>query len=355
MPLPLTFFTGDYNISIPKPKLISVTDFFNDGWHTIINNNPVAFDFETSGLDIKAEIFWARCVSFHNDDVSVSVQIRNSDGSLIDLEAEKRLFSWLSEQHNCLIAHNYLMDGGVIKKATGSSVEPKDDTYVLYRYMATEHYDTQTWGLDSIVQDVFDHPPYWEELYSHLKDNKLTLSQMCHADWNILGWYNQLDSFYTWEFWKVAQQVIKEVPEFCYLNSILQEDQKNMLMLQLDAYDIGLSVDKENLLKYSEELLSEIDQRFTDFISHPKIKEQMELWNKLVEQKYYESKPIEKTTKSGKPHMGYINQLNRWENSKEAFLDENKFNIDSPDHLRWLAHQVFDIRIEDKKAAVYEK
>ena len=342
-------------VPMPEKHLINVDDFFREGYHDIINNKPVAFDFETSGLDIMADVFWARSVSFHNDEVSMAVQIRYENGDQIDPKAEKRLFEFLGTQTG-LIAHNATYDCGVLMRATKKFVRPLCDTLVAFKDLSNEGFVGQMWSLDYIVENILDWPVYSKELDIHLKSKKLNKATMCHADWGFLGRYNQLDSAATWNVYKRCIEIVDNHKESWgkFFWTRHNEDILNLLKLQIIAYKNGLNIETKKLSSYSEILDKEIADKKAAFFDHPKIKKAMVLWEDMVLKNYEDSKPVPKYKANGELHGGYLRSLRLWEDRKEQFFKDNEFNLDSPKQLQWLITTIFDVQRIGETAIVKE-
>lgn len=340
----------------PEKNLIGVDEFFEEEIYKWFAYNPFAYDFETSGLDLKAECFWVRCVSFHHDGYSCSVQIRYDDGQQICPEAETMLFEWLSQQ-KYTIAHNASFECGVMKRATSKFVKPLADTYVLAKALSNEGFLGQQWSLDFLSEHILDWPVYSKDLDAHLKEKGLKKGEMCHADWEVLGWYNQLDAAATWEIYKRCHAAIKDHWDTWgqYFMQTHQEDHMSLLELQIAAYDEGLTIDTEALESYDRRLQEEISARKADFFNHPKITEAMKIWNDKILSDYRELEPKKRYKKNGELHGQYLRSHKRWVDMKEQFIEDNEFNLDSPKQLQWLAHEVFDIEIQGEVAYLKEK
>jgi len=340
----------------PLTNLINVDEFFENEIYEKFEYTAFAYDFETSGLDLKAECFWVRCVSFHNDNYSCSVQIRDEEGGQISAKHEEWLFEWLTYQEGT-IAHNSTYECGVMMRATGKFVKPLADTFILAKALSNEGFLGQRWSLDFLAEHILDWLVYSKELDAHLKEKGLKKGDMCHADWEVLGWYNQLDSAATWEIYKICQIVIKDHWDTWgqYFMQTHQEDHMSLLELQVAAYDEGLTIDTEALESYNRGLVEDIRDRKTDFFTHPKIAEVMQIWHKKILSDYTELEPKERRNNNGELHGQYINSYKRWFDMKEQFIEDNEFSLDSPAQLRWLAYQIFDVYVQGDIAILKEK
>jgi len=316
----------------------------------ILAGQEFAFDFEASGLDIWGEVFWVRSISYHNDDFSCSLEIRDPDGGLINHELEKAMFIWLSEQTG-LVAHNYYYEGSVLYRATGKLTQAKCCTRKTYMDLANEGYDNQCWTLDEGMARLINWPANTTFLNKWLKDNNLTKGDMCQAPFDILGWYNQLDSAATWEMYKLFCQCIKDHEDTwgSYYWDYIAEDFMALLMLQIEAYGEGLTLDLPNLEMYRDKITKEMDIALAAFIAEPRvakyIKEYEEAQQGLLVNKN------DKHTKKGD-----INK--NWQKFEDTLADKMEaveFNVDSPPQIKWLLTKVFDITKQGKTYKVYTK
>jgi hypothetical protein len=57
----------------PTSNLMRLSSEVFDEVTAILDGAEFAIDFEASGLDIHAPVYWVRCVSFHNDNYSCSI------------------------------------------------------------------------------------------------------------------------------------------------------------------------------------------------------------------------------------------------------------------------------------------
>jgi len=341
----------------PKPNLISIKDLYNDVYLEILDGEPFGFDFETNSLDTHADLFWIRSVAFTNDKLSFSVEIRDFEGQQIDAELEVKLFQWLGTQQGNMVSHNSSYECACLYRAIGIFVKPLADTYVLFKYLSNEGFLGQNWGLDYLCTEVLSWDRYSEVLDNHLKERGLSKGEMCHADWEVLGWYNQLDTVATWEAYKRFKEVVEQYQDTWgkYFWQIHNEDVMNLLELQMEALYNGLKVDKTRLKVYSDTLDVEIDAALDNFFADTRVSAAMKLWDIKVLEAYQEAKPKERFIASGAYHGQYLNSLNRWEGRREDFIRENAFNIGSTHHLKWLTSTIFDVQIRGEIVTVRDK
>jgi DNA polymerase I-like protein with 3'-5' exonuclease and polymerase domains len=336
----------------PEINLMNVDEFFTNSIHLLFLQSPTAYDFEASGLDLMADCFWVRSVSFHNDSYSCSVQVRDEEGEQISPKYEKMLFEWIANQKE-LIAQNATYECGVMMRATGKFVKPLADTYILAKALSNEGFVGQGWSLDYLSEHLLEWPVYSKELDKHLKEKGLKKSEMCHADWEVLGKYNQLDSAATWEIYKRCKEAISDHWDTWgkFFMTTHQEDHMALLELQVSAYREGLTIDVKALRSYSETLEREAKERYEAFESHPKIAAALELWNNKILSDYLQLEPKKKYKQNGDIAVNYT----KWENKKDQFLEDNKFNINSPQQLQWICHQLFDVYVQGDVAILEEK
>ena len=336
--------------AMPKPNLLKLSPEVLDDLKSKLSGQEFAFDFEASGLDIWGEVFWIRSVSFHNDEVSCSVEIRGPEGELINHEVEKELYEWFTEQTG-LVAHNYYYEGSVLYRATGQIIPAKCCTRKTFMDLANEGYEGQSWALDEGIRRLLQWPPNNTELNAWLKERKLTKAKMHLAPFDILGYYNQLDSAATWELYKLFCQCIEDYHDTWgqYYWEHIEHDYMALLMLQIESYKEGLTIDLDALKSYQKKVTKERDEFFKAFVKHPKVAKYIRGYEKAQRNQIVNKN--KQYTKDGRINKNW----QKFEDKKEELMESIKFNVDSADQIRWLISKVFDVRQQGKIYKIYEK
>lgn len=174
---------------------------------------------------------------------------------------------------------------------------------------------------------------------------------MCHAPWEILGGYNQLDSAATWELYKLFKDVVNEYEETwgSHYWPYIEQDYMTHLLLQIESYGRGLYLNLENLKKYKGVLEREINEYRNRFMAEPRVAKYIQEYNK--EQAKYIVNKHKQYTKNGKVNQNW----QKFEDKKQAKIDEVQFNVDSTNQIRWLVSKVFDITRHGNVYKVYHK
>jgi hypothetical protein len=307
---------------------------------TPFEHQPVAFDFETHGLD--------PCPGGIR-----SVAIANDAGcAAIDLEAllapeYDEFFEWLVRQR--LVAHNFVFDGAWLQATLPSDVKFEMCTLVLFKQLAGEGWFGQRWSLKVAMPDVLGWPESNEqELYDWLSANKLPKSAMAQAPWEILGPYNALDASATWQLYKYFKEV-------CFTHgwrsSVLdfhREDFGTLMKLLVEQQLAGMPLDMERVALVDTALEMAADAKRTEFLERPEVAPHIRYYQECVVEAFAKKlDTIPKHTKTGKV-------ASRWLKAKAKLEDAEKrldFNVDSTKDMSWL---MFD-RLRYKTPIVTDK
>ncbi len=195
------------------------------------------------------------------------------------------------------------------------------------------------------------------DFYEHLKSKKLTAGTMCHADWEEIGWYNQLDSAATWEIYKRFKDVVKSYSDTWgqFFWGYHREDTCNLIELEVEALGHGLILDLDNLASYSNLLDKEIEEAYTAFMNDERIKKGLDLFQQNMIQQHLEVKPRLKVNKDGSYNKTSVKSLDNWEIRLKELKENLEFNINSTDQIKWLFCNVFEVLQCGKKFEVYTK
>lgn len=292
-----------------------------------LEGKKFALDFETYGTQWMRAGFWVRCCSFHNDDVSICVEIADQEGRYLPFALE--LFEWLSTQTG-MIAHNASYEIGVIYSMTDVMPEPHACTYALLGALNNEGSPGSSWALKAAGPELLG----WEKWDKQIGPK----SEMAKIDFETLGWYCQLDSAATWAIYQMCCDCVDE-----YMDSWGQhfwqwyrEDMTNILMLQQEAYVQAIYVDTPYISQYSNKVDKEIEDALKGFYEHPDLLEHINAFNShtigivQAEVDNYGSK----YKKDGSITINYQKALDRLDEVK----GKQHFNIGSTGHLKWLLY-----------------
>lgn len=302
----------------------------------VIGNNPVAFDFETWGVNYMAPDFGIRCVSFHNDEISISVEVRTSrDAAYLPFSFE--LFEWMTTLK--VVAHNAGFDVGALEAMTGVWNEPFACTYALLASLANEGSPGQSWGLKQAGPELLTCEA-WD------KDVKGDKANMSDLPWETIGWYNQQDSWATWELLKSCRIAVEEHYDTWgrHFWQFHQEDMMNLVTLQGEAYREGLYVDVPYIKTYQATVEDEIAAALDRSYNHPDLQPHIEAFNDNVvqiaesEARNYPSK----IKKDGEITINYQKKLDQLVEIRAA----QHFNIGSPGHLKWLFYDRLKVDVK---------
>jgi DNA polymerase I-like protein with 3'-5' exonuclease and polymerase domains len=284
-----------------------------------------ALDIETHGLDpILGSI---RSVAITNDYGTVAIDLE-----ALSTQDRFTLTKWIMKQR--LVAHNAVFDCGWLYTKTGQMPNIHACTLVLFKLLATEGWDQQRWGLKTAMTDILG----WREtneadLDNWLKDNKLKKSDMAKAPWEILGKYNAMDTAATWQLYKHFMATIEEHGWQENVMAFQSEDFVNLMELLIEQQFKGLTIDMENHFKFDKKIETQIQNKKSQFLSHPKVKSHVEYYQQVLVEELVKTLP-EQYTKTGKVAANYTKKIEKIEATKQR-LD---FNIDSGKQLQWLMY-----------------
>jgi len=370
-----------YPIDAPTPKknLISISDDSFEYILFTLNNNMFAFDFETSSLQVWKDPFWVRSVSFHNENVSVSIEIRDSEGGLIDGKREKYLYSWLVKQPK-MIAHNFYFEASVLYRATKKIPHIFTCTRAIFMSLANEGNLHQSWSLDQACCRLLEgeewdwsltdgKPEYVYRFHEYLTKNGLKKDTMCKADFQELGWYNQLDSAATWYLYKLFRQVVAEYQDSWgqFFWQYMAEDVQTLIRNEVEAYGEGLTLNlkeyredetdnSDDLRDYGKQLEREIAINRAEFFKHPKVAKAVDAYRNKMVSEHLTKKPDMIYNKDGiTPNGQRVKSIKTWEKRLKELENNDEFNLNSADQLRWLFCEIFDVVEIGNGYEVYEK
>jgi len=306
--------------TIPTPNLYQLSDSLMDKLEQ--HTGLLAFDYETSGLKWAAPDFQVRSVSFHNDDISLAIELTYAQP-----EALRRLWNFIA-RHEFLIAHNATFEAGVTFAKTGIIPNIAACTRGLAFQLAGEGSPGQSWGLKNLAKDLLG----WEDW-----SREVDMGNVMNLPWNLLGYYNQIDSAATWELFKLMKETVDKYKKTWgqYFWEYHQNDFMNLVKLQVETYANGLNVDLASIASYQATVDQEIKDRLHEFLHTPEVKAGMTEFNNNAVLEYIQK--LEETPKYTK--AGTLTKA--WERNQEKLAEAQEtqhFNIDSGNHLKWLLY-----------------
>lgn len=345
---------------------------------SILNAHPsgdvLALDLETCGTDPTLDSFFI-----------VGVALSNSRGNwylntqhLPDIQSY--LFSELLRLQIPLIGHNLFFDAACIYGAMGQSdwLNWRHCTLALYRYLATEGFPGQKWGLKSAQRDLLG----WSETNELALDNWLVSngygrevkssktgetelrplkSEMWRAPTEILGHYAALDTCSTYSLYtKVLLPVLKKFP---VLEEYAGEIYLKYLQIHIRQRFSGIRIDREELSVHHKLLSDDIVEKGGQFQEHPAIVSAIARHDDGVISKHLEKEPARylikklgkepaRLKKNGDPNTNYEKWLaksqvppmesknwTRWNQQLAELRGRSHFNWNSSHHKRWIFYE----------------
>lgn len=302
---------------------------------------PVAFDFETYGLDATHPEGWVRSVGLANDIDCVAIDFRGAPSGVSSFVCD-----WLSKQR--LIAHNYVFDGAWLTKLTGKITTGYCCTYGLLAQLHNED-NTVSWSLKSAMKNILGWPESNEQdLYDWLKENGHKKSEMSLAPFEILGNYNALDAAATWQLYKYLRSVMFQYGWGETLWEYHQKDFMGEISLLIEQQFSGMHIDVDKLREYRKYLTNKVIERSQDILQHPKVAPWIDLYNSIAVKNIEDQEP-EEFTKTGKVAARWL----KWKEKLEIAKDTQHFNLASTASLSWLLYDrmKFPVLVSSEKGA----
>ncbi len=293
---------------------------------TAFEAQPVAFDFETHGLDPAPGR--VRSVALANDAGCVAIDLE-----ALTSQEYSYLLDWLVQQR--LIAHNFVFDGAWLQCLTGKVPGLEMCTLVMFKLLATEGWRSQRWGLKVAMTDVLGWPASNEEnLHNWLSCNKLKVADMAKAPWEILGPYNSLDAAATWQLYKYFKKICENNGWIRSVFEFHRTQFGNLITLLIEQQLLGMEVDMPKLDSLDAALCDDIETKRQEFLTHPLVAPQIDTYQQFVVAALEEkvANIPHKSEKTGKVFV-------RWEKAQakvEAAKLRQDFNVDSIKDMTWL-------------------
>ncbi len=298
-----------------------------------LEGGPVAFDFETKGLDPTLPDTSIRCVSFANDAGCYSIDFEGG----LPREGRAFLFEWMARQR--LVAHNYTYDGLWLASELGWVIPAHFCTFGAFRQLATEQFLGQRWSLKYAMTEVLGWPEVNNlDLKSWLAENKMGMGQMSWAPFDILGRYNALDSAATWQLYKYFLTFKDKFPVWWDYHTV---DYANETTLLIEQQLLGLTIDVEQLIRFGAELDEKIEIKLAEFLARPEVAPHIVEFNRQQVAELIAAEPPQ-FKKGG----GVTSRWLKWQEKVETAKQTSFFNTDSPQQLTWLFYSAMKLRVQ---------
>lgn len=286
------------------------------------NDTVLAVDYETTG------------VATHSDSVrAVGVGIANStDSAYVDLQTisdscRSSLYAFLNDKK--LVFHNVTFDAAIYWKECGQMPNTEMCTSAAFRYLATEGWLAQSYSLKTAMIDILGwEEPNTEELYSWLKEHKLSKGEMWQAPADILGKYCAMDAVATFHLYEYFSTVVKDFPS---LAEYMKEQFIPLSRLVVAQQFNGIHINVIKLRAYYESLHAKLDEALRSFLSHPDIRPHIDEYNGAIVDKLRANMPVQ-LTKQGKVSKLWERRVDKIAEAEQT----NHFKITSKDQLIWL-------------------
>ena len=334
----------------------------------------LALDLETCGTDPTLDSFFI-----------VGVALSNSRGNWYlstqhQPDIQSYLFSELLRLQTPLIGHNLFFDAAAIYAAMGQSdwLHWRHCTLALYRYLATEGFPGQRWGLKSAQRDLLG----WAETnelaldawlvsngYGREVKNSKTgetvlrplKSEMWRAPTEILGRYAALDTCSTYSLYtKVLLPALKKFP---VLEEYAGEIYLKYLQIHIRQRFSGIRIDREELSLHLDALRLGITERAQAFREHPDIVAAVAVYDASIIQAHSEREPARyllrklgkepaPLKKNGSPNINHAKWLAKsqvppresknwakWDTQRLELEGRTHFNLNSTLQKQWLFYE----------------
>ena len=339
------------------------------------SGDVLALDLETCGTDPTLDSFFIVGVALSNSRGNWYLNTKDSP------DVESYLFSELLRLQIPLIGHNLFFDAACIYGAMGQSdwLNWRHCTLALYRYLATEGFPGQKWGLKSAQRDLLG----WSETNELALDNWLVSngygrevksaktgepelrplkSEMWRAPTEILGHYAALDTCSTYSLYtKVLLPVLKKFP---VLEEYAGEIYLKYLQIHIRQRFSGIRIDRDELSSHLQSLETDIADQVTAFQGHPDIVAAVQAYDAGIISKHLEREPARylikklgkepaRLKKNGDPNTNYEKWLaksqvppmesknwTRWNQQLAELGGQSHFNLNSNLQKKWLFYEM---------------
>lgn len=226
-------------------------------------------------------------------------------------------------------------------------------TYACYKFLATEGWPGQEWGLKAAQKDLL----LWKETneveldawlvnnghYSSTSNEEKAgyvqrgerwlrpaKGEMWRAPTPILGKYCALDAEATWLLYThIFLPVLKRFPALAKFLS--QERYTAYILRHVEQKLKGILIDREKLSIYHSTLTQQIDSAKQAFLSHPSIEHAMAVYDKAQVDEVLSKRPAQ-YKKDGTVSKNYL----KWEEKVAEAKSVRHFNMNSGAQRQWL-------------------
>ena len=306
-----------------------------------IGSGQWALDLETCGLDPSDPTCYTFGIGLANAQYCLYLDLRGASEAVV--EYTKRFLDSVS-----LTSFNVKFDGGFLQQFTGKWLNWVGCSYGMFRYLATEGFPGQEWGLEVAQRCILG----WQESNKTVLADTLTARQLTKADlWQveaeIVGPYCAGDADAAWQLWEYFTQVCKR-PGFDYLMKFHQREFLTLVQLLVEQQFRGMAVDKEQLTTYQAGLHQRIQLTMNSFLTHPQVAPHIEAYNQAVMDKWKLSEPS-RTVKSG----AVAKNWEKWLERGKTVVADMGFNPNSKQQLAELFYKkIFSIARETPEMVV---
>lgn len=318
---------------------------------TCTADTVTAIDFETRGNDPCAP-----------DASVVGVGLANAYGSVyFTAEYYASVISALASQQTPLIAHNLFFDASWPARDYPSLyLAWLGCTYACYKFLATEGWAGQEWGLKAAQKDLL----LWKETNEKELDNWLIANgyvsstsltekpgyyisetlpdgtpskwarpekgEMWRAPQEILGKYCRLDAEATWLLY--THLFVPALRRFPALSEYLSQERYTKYILEHVRQKLdGILIDRERLASYQQETNQAISQAKEAFFAHESIQTGLAEYNAAQVEEVLSKEPT-KYKKNGDISKNWLS----WQEKVEIAKRTNHFNMNSGQQRQWL-------------------
>lgn len=306
----------------------------------------VALDLETHGLypryhrdqlNEDGTPWYSRIVAYglHAESIgSVCVDLRESyEGCALALTNELLRVRPKLVGHNCYF--DWMQLAALYNPPEGYAWQDlpwHDDTYILFKLLATEGWVGQRHGLKEAQQTILD----WylrgdAELSEWLKARKLKKSDMWQAPFEILGRYCALDCQSTFLLYKHLKGIADRWKAFEVLRPAFMSE----IRCLIQNYFSGIPIDRQRLEGYVATLTPQIEEATKAVFAVPEVKVHVEQLHKEVVEAHPEPKKFTQRELKEPPKFKKDGKVTiRWQRWK-AKMDQYVEPEPSSRWLRW--------------------
>lgn len=318
----------------------------------------LVIDFETRGVDpmdpefgvVGFALAWKEGEVYRSGYVDISSKINESRSILASLLACLASYP--------LVAHNVNFDAGCSYWALGYHLNWKYCTYGLFRQLASEGFNGQSWSLETAEMTLLGWPDSnkWEleewlinqghYTYTGVGDRKKKTgkkSEMWRAPADVMGVYSSADALATLQLLELVL-----LPAMNGLDSWLPEYHSeifiNEVKLLVEQQFKGMLLDVEQMTTYRAQIEKQLQDVTDAFLTHPSVLKHINDFNESMrissigeEPKKYK-KQTEKEIKEGRPKI-ITKRWEQWRQKCALAKATQYFNPQSTEHLRWLFYE----------------